>query len=163
MSEVMVIALLFTAGVLVLIAELFIPSHGVLGVLGAGLLIAGVVQTYRFGGERAGTIAGLACVAALPAFAVAAVKIWPKTWIGRRIVPPNPVASHRDTSVPVDELSRYIGKTGKAMSPLRPVGVCEFDGRRVSCIAEFGMLDAGATVEATRVISGQLAVQVRQA
>lgn len=163
MSEAMFIALLFTAGILVLIAELFIPSHGVLGVLGAGLLVAGVVQTYRFAGERAGTVAGLACLAALPAFAAAAVKIWPRTWIGRRIVPPNPVATTRDTSVPVDELSRYIGKTGKATSPLRPVGVCEFDGRRVSCIAEFGMLDAGASVEGTRVISGQLAVQERPA
>ncbi len=162
MSEIAIIALLFAAGLLVLVAELFLPSHGVLGVLGAGLMIAGVVQTYRFGGERAGTVAGLTCLAALPAFAVAAVKIWPKTWIGRRIVPPNPVATHRDTSVPVDELSRYIGKTGRATSPLRPVGVCEFDGRRISCIAEFGMLDAGAKVEGTRVISGQLAVQETQ-
>lgn len=163
MSEIAVITLLFAAGILVLIAEVFIPSHGMLGVLGVGLLIAGVVQTYRFGGERAGTVAGFVCLAALPVFAVAAVRIWPKTWIGRRLVSPNPRATHRDTSVPVDELSRYIGKSGKATSPLRPVGICEFDGRRVSCIAEFGMLDAGATVEGTRVISGQLAVQVRQA
>lgn len=163
MSEIAIITLLFAAGVLVLIAELFLPSHGVLGVLGAGLLVAGVVQTYRFGGERAGTVAGLACLAALPAFAFAAVKVWPKTWIGRRIVPPNPIATRSDTSVPTEELSRYIGKTGQATSPLRPVGICEFDGRRLSCIAEFGMLDAGATVEGTRVISGQLAVQEKQA
>jgi len=163
MSEIVIIALLFGAGVLVLVAELFIPSHGFLGVLGVGLMIAGVVQTYRFGGDRAGTIAGLTCLAALPCFAVAAVKVWPKTWVGRRIAPPNPTATTRDTSVPVEELSRFIGRTGTAKSPLRPVGICEFDGRRVSCITELGMLDAGATVEGVRIAGGQLAVQEKRA
>ncbi len=163
MSEVAIIALLFGAGALVLIAELFIPSHGLLTFVGIGLLIAGIVQTFRFGGEKAGTISILACLVALPAFAVAAVKIWPKTWVGRRVAPPNPVATVRDTSVPVEEISRYIGRTGKVVSSLRPVGICEFDGRRVSCIAEFGMLEAGAVVEGVRAVGGQLAVEEKKA
>jgi membrane-bound serine protease (ClpP class) len=163
MSEVTIIALLFAAGALVLIAELFIPSHGLLTFVGIGLLIAGVVQTFRFGGEKAGTISILACLVTLPAFAVAAVKIWPKTWVGRRVAPPNPVVTSRDTSVPIEEISRYIGQTGKAVSPLRPVGICEFDGRRVSCIAEFGMLEVGAVVEGVRVIGAQLVVEEQTA
>lgn len=159
----MIIAVLFGAGALVLIAELFIPSHGLLTVVGLGLLTAGVVQTFRYGGEKAGAISILACLVVLPAFAVTAIKIWPKTWVGKRIAPPNPVATLRDTSVPIEEISRYIGRTGKAISPLRPVGVCEFDGRRVTCVAEFGMLETGAVVEGVRVIGAQLAVQERKA
>jgi len=162
MSEIAVIVVLFGAGILVLLAELFLPSHGVLTVVGVGLLTAGIVQTFRIGGEKAGTLAVLGCLVALPVFAVATVKFWPRTWVGRRIAPPNPVATLRDTSVPVEELSRYLGKTGRAVSPLRPVGICEFDGRRVSCIAEFGMLDAGAVVEGLRLVGGQLAVQEKK-
>ncbi|MFH1110167.1 MAG: hypothetical protein V1790_13375 [Planctomycetota bacterium] len=163
MSEVGIIALLFGAGALVLVAELFIPSHGVLTFVGIALLVAGIVQTFRFGGEKAGAISVLACLVVLPVFAVAAIKIWPRTWVGRRIAPPNPVLTPRDTSVPVEEISRFVGQTGRTLSPLRPVGICEFQGRRVSCIAEFGMLDVGVTVEGLRVVSGQLAVQERKA
>lgn len=159
MSEVTIIALLFGVGALVLIAELFIPSHGVLTVVGLGFLVAGVVQTFRVGGEKAGTIAILACLVALPAFAMAAIKIWPRTWVGRRVAPPNPVVSLRDTPVPAEEMSRFVGRTGKAVSTLRPVGICEFEGRRISCVAEFGMIEAGVTVEGVRVIGGNLAVQ----
>ena len=163
MSEIGIIALLFGAGALVLIAELFIPSHGVLTFVGIALLVAGIVQTFHYGGEKAGVISVIACLVGLPVFAVAAIKIWPRTWVGRRIAPPNPVLTARDTSVPVEEISRFVGQTGRTLSPLRPVGICEFNGRRVSCIAEFGMLDAGVTVEGLRVVSGQLAVQERKA
>ncbi len=162
MSEVAIIALLFGAGALILVAELFIPSHGVLTVVSLALLTAGVYQTFRYGGEKAGTISVLTCLVILPAFAVVAVKVWPKTWVGRRIAPPNPVATTRDTSVPVEEMSRYIGQSGRSITTLRPVGICEFNGRRVPCVAEFGMLDAGVAVEGLRVISGQLAVQERK-
>jgi len=162
MSDVSIITLLFAAGVLVLIAELFLPSHGILTVIGLGLLIAGVVQTFRYGGERAGGIATIACLIGLPVFAVAAVRIWPKTWVGRRIAPPNPILSGRDTSVPVEEISRYIGQTGRSLTTLRPVGICEFQGRRVSCIAEFGMVDSGVTVEGLRVSGANLAVEPKR-
>jgi membrane-bound serine protease (ClpP class) len=159
MSEVTIIALLFGVGALVLVAELFIPSHGVLTVVGIGFLVAGVVQTFRYGGEKAGTIAILACLVGLPAFAVAAIRIWPKTWVGRRVAPPNPVMTLRDTPVPVEEMSRFVGRSGKTVSTLRPVGICEFDGRRITCVAEFGMIDAGVSVEGVRVVGGNLAVQ----
>jgi len=162
MSEVGIIILLFTAGVLVLIAELFLPSHGSLTVIGLGLIVAGVVQTFRHGGDRAGGIATIACLIGLPVFAMAAVRIWPKTWVGRRIAPPNPVISDRDTSVPVEEISRYIGQTGRSLTSLRPVGICEFQGRRISCIAEFGMVDAGVTVEGLRVSGANLGVEPKR-
>jgi len=163
MSEVGIIALLFGAGALVLIAELFIPSHGVLTFVGIALLVAGIVQTFRYGGEKAGAVSVIACLVVLPVFAVVAIKVWPRTWVGRRIAPPNPVLTPRDSSVPVEEISRYIGQTGRSLSTLRPVGICEFNGRRVSCVSEFGMLDAGVPVEGLRVVGAQLAVQERKA
>ena len=162
MSEIGIIALLFGAGVLVLIAELFIPSHGVLTFVGIAFLVAGIVQTFRYGGEKAGAISVIACLVMLPVFAVAAIKIWPRTWVGRRIAPPNPVLTPRDTSVPVEEINRFVGQTGRTLSSLRPVGICEFNGRRVSCVAEFGMLSAGVAVEGLRVVGAQLAVQEKK-
>jgi membrane-bound serine protease (ClpP class) len=163
MSELGIVALLFGVGIAMLIAELFIPSHAILTVAGVGFLTAGVVMTFRTYGEKAGTVAVLSCLVSLPAFAVAAIKIWPKTWIGKRIAPPNPRFTVGDTSVPAEELSRYVGRTGRAVSALRPVGVCDFDGRRISCIAEYGIMDAGVAVEAVRVNGSELTVREKKA
>jgi len=162
-SDLFLIVLLFAAGAMILVAELVIPSHGVLTVIGIGLLIGGVVETFRYGGETAGLIASVACLVAIPSFLAAAVRIWPRTWIGKLIAPPNPTVTARDSSVPVEELSRFVGRSGTAVSTLRPVGICEFDGRRVSCVAEYGMIDAGTKVEAIRVNGAELAVQPAQA
>ena len=163
MSEIAILLLLFGVGVMMLVSELFIPSHGILTVVGVGFLIAGVVSTFQIYGEKAGAIAIICCLVALPIFTVAAVRIWPRTWVGRRIAPPNAVATTRDTSVPVEEFSRYIGQTGRSTTPLRPVGICDFDGRRIPCIAEFGMVEAGATVEGLRMTGSNLAVQEKKA
>ncbi len=163
MSDLGVLLLLFGVGVAMLVAELFIPSHGLLTVMGVGFLVAGIVSTFQTYGEKAGAISIICCLVALPVFTVAAVKIWPRTWVGRRIAPPNPVLTARDTSVPVVELGQYVGRTGRTVSTLRPVGICDFDGRRVPCIAEFGMVEAGVTVEGLRVTGGNLAVQEKNA
>ena len=163
MSDVLILVLLYGAGVLVLVSEVFIPSHGVLTVVGLGLLIAGIVRTFSYAGRDAGIIAVFACLVFVPAFAFLAIKYWHRTPIGKRISPPNPTLTAADTSVPVEEINSMIGKTGRSISPLRPVGICEFDGRRVSCVAQFGMVEAGVPVEGVGMSGTNLAVVEKKA
>ena len=158
MSDVAVLIVLYAVGILFLLAEIFIPSHGILTLAGLGFVVAAVVKTFDVGGKDVGIVAVFACLILLPAFAFVAIKYWPRTPIGKRIAPPNPKLTSADTSIPVDELVRHIGRRGRAISPLRPVGICEFDGRRVSCVAEFGMVEAGVVVEAVAIKGGNLAV-----
>ncbi len=162
MSDVMILALLYGVGVLMLVAEVFIPSHGILTVVGLGLLIAGVVQTFSYAGRDAGIIAVFACLVFVPAFAMLAIKYWHRTPIGKRIAPPNPTLTAADTSVPIEEINSLIGRTGRTVSPLRPVGICEFNGRRVSCVAQFGMVEAGVTVEGVGLSGTNLAVEEKK-
>ncbi len=163
MSEVGVIVLLFAAGVLLLMADIFLPSHGILSVSALGLLIWAVVQTFQYGGTNAGLISVAACTLFLPTFAYGAIRIWKKTPIGRRIAPPNPVVTAYDTSIPTAELEALLGRTGRSVSQLRPVGICEFDGQRVSCVSEFGMIEAGTPVLAVRLAGANLAVRPQTA
>ena len=79
--------------------------------------------------------------------------------INQRIAPPNPQLTVEDTSIPVEELQSFIGQTGVSKTPLRPVGICEFNGKRVSCVAEFGMIDSGTTVEGLRRKGANLTVR----
>jgi membrane-bound ClpP family serine protease len=163
MSDWAIVALLFLAGMLVFTAEIFIPSHGVLTVVGLGFLVAAIVKTFSVGGHQAGAVAVLACLVILPAFAVTAIKVWPKTPVGRRVAPPNPIVTAADSSVPIEELSSLLGQTGRALTPLRPVGICDVTGRRISCVSPLGLIDAGAVVEAIGISGGNLTVIEKKA
>ena len=163
MSGMGILILLYAVGVLMLVAEIFIPSHGVLSVVGLGFLVAAVVQTFSYGGRGAGITAVFACLVFVPSFAFVAIKYWHRTPIGRRIAPPNPSLTTGDTTVPIESLARLIGQTGRSETPLRPVGICEFNGKRVSCVAEFGMIEAGIEVQGVRISGANLAVEEKKA
>ncbi len=158
MSELGIIIILFAVAVVILIAEIFIPSHGVLSVAGVGFLVAAVTKTYNYGGKEAGTIAVIACLIFLPVFAYLSIKVWHRTPIGRLISPPNPVLTAADAGIPLEELSALVGATGRTLSPLRPVGACQFNGKRLSCVAEMGAIEAGVAVIATGISTGTLTV-----
>lgn len=158
MPEVGLLVMLFGAGVLCLVAEIFIPSQGILSVVGLGFLVAGIVKTYELVGETAGIVSICGSLVFVPSLAFVAVKVWHRTPLGRLISPPNPVLTVEDSGVPVKELSELVGKTGRSVSPLRPVGICEFGGKRVSCVVRFGMLDSGTQVEGVGISGSNLTV-----
>lgn len=162
MSAIGIVILLFVAGMLVLVAEIFIPSHGVLSLTGIVLLTVAVVQTFQHAGREVGVAAIVACMVFVPTFGYLAVKYWPQTPVGRRMSPPNPILTADDAGVPVAELRKFVGQVGRSVSPLRPVGIGEFNGRRVSCVAETGMIDAHETIEAIDVLGSNVKVAVRK-
>ncbi len=161
MPELAIIVLLFLAGTLVLTLEIFIPSYGVLSVVGVGFLIAAIVKTFAYGGDTAGVVSIIACCIFLPTFAYISVKYWRLTPIGRRIVPANPVLTEADMAS-LTKLNAFVGKTGTTVSPLRPVGICTFQGQRISCVAEVGTVEAGVGVVALGIKNGNLTVRQRE-
>lgn len=53
-----------------------------------------------------------------------------------------------------------IGRTGRVLTPMRPVGMCEFDGRRIECVAENGYVQKDRAVRVVRVEGDKVTVQV---
>src|SRR5687768_3193849 len=101
------VALLMAIGIALLLAELLLPSHGVLGLGSAGCVLAAI-----FVASRQNVWAGLglliACAAVTPFAWVAFVKIWPKTPVGRRVVLPEVKNEPAATQV-------CVGQTGVTM------------------------------------------------
>ncbi len=139
--------LLYLVGIIFLVAEIFIPSFGILGTCSLVSLSIAVWRTFQVD-EAYGYVAVLLLAVCIPASIYYSVKYWHRTPIGRKISPPNPVLTAEDTSVDLRELQALIGQRGRTLSPLRPVGACEFGGRRVECEAHVGMIDSGVDVEA---------------
>ncbi len=130
--------LLFGIGIALLLGELLLPAHGIIGVIGGLVIAAGIVVCYLISfWLGTGVLLGTAIL--MPFVGAAAVRMWPKTPIGRRVVLP-PVID----AVPAPTVR--IGQTGIAISELRPMGTCEFDGGRLEAISEYGMIEPGRPV-----------------
>lgn len=149
----------FGLGLLILVAEIFVPSHGLLTVAGLVFLTIGVVKTFQYG-TQAGSLAILGCLVLLPTMAFLGAKYFPLTPIGKRIIPPNPVYTPEDFGSEVEKLRPLVGTFGRSLSPLHPAGTCEFGGVRIQCVSEMGMIESGARVEAIDIRGKALTVRL---
>ncbi len=146
------LVLLIIAGVL-LLAEVILPTHGILGVFGIGAALAAIFVTLK---QNPWAAVGLTLAMALvsPLIWSAAMRIWPKTWMGRRIFLP-PV----DATLPPSPVC--VGDQGITVSELRPMGVCEFPGgTRVEATSEHGIVETGQAVKVIALVNNRPVVRV---
>lgn len=71
-----------------------------------------------------------------------------------------PACRRGDAIADSADLSSFLGRTGRCVTPLRPVGTCEFDRRKVECIAESEYVEKGTPITVIRVEGTQPIVRV---
>jgi membrane-bound ClpP family serine protease len=151
MTPALLIILLFAAGAVLLVLEMFLPAQGLVGLVGAAAIVWGIVQGFLLNqwlglGLLAGTIA---CI---PFAWTAVLHIWPRTPIGRRMM-------LGEVQPQVSRPAAAVGQRGKTLSELRPAGVCDFAGQRVEARAEIGTIPAGKLVRVVTIDQGRLIVR----
>lgn len=151
------IVLLYLIGTAILVAEIFIPSHGVLSLVAFTMLGFAVYETFQISGLW-GLVSLSTLVVLIPASVVMVVRTWHRTPIGRRICPPNPQLREEDR-MPLEPLRAVIGQRGRTVTLLRPVGTCDFQGRRYECKAEQGVIQKDVEVEAIGLVDRTLVVR----
>jgi membrane-bound serine protease (ClpP class) len=152
--------LLIVAGIFLLVAELFLPSSGVLLALSAAAIVIGVAMTFHYSDPATGMITLIAVFVIVPAIGGLMLHYWPKTRMGKRLFLSGPEEDATLASMPVNlELEELRGRFGKAVSALRPAGVVDFDGRRVDTITEGMMVEPGQWVRCIDVKSGKVIVR----
>jgi membrane-bound serine protease (ClpP class) len=152
---------LIVIGVVLLVAELFIPSHGVLTVLSLCAIAFGVMMTFLYGDDPMTGVITLVCIfIALPVLGGLMLHYWPRTRIGRRFFLHGPDEDATIASMPVNtELEALRGRFGRAVSALRPAGVVDFDGKRIDTITEGMMVDPGQWVRCIDVKASKVIVR----
>ncbi len=147
------------AGLTLLVVEVFIPSGGLIGFLAVGFLGVGVWKAFAIS-ATAGLLALLGLVLMLPVVFSIAIYLMPRTPLGRwmflRPPAPDEVEPERPAGSRLDHL---IGQFGRAITPLRPSGVVDFDGRRLDGLAEEGLIPSGTLVRAVHIRGGSLVVR----
>jgi membrane-bound serine protease (ClpP class) len=150
---------LIALGLVLLVAELFLPTGGVLFVLSVVALIVGVAMTFRYD-QSTGVVTLIGVFVAIPLLGAIALHYWPKTPMGRRFVLSGPEEDKTVASMPVIlELEQLRGRYGRTVSALRPSGVTEFDGKRVDTLSEGPLIEPGQWVRCIDVKAGKVIVR----
>jgi membrane-bound serine protease (ClpP class) len=146
-------------GLVLLVAELFLPTGGVLFVLSVSALVVGVAMTFAYD-QSTGVLTLIAVFVAIPVLGAVALHYWPKTPLGKRFVLSGPEEDKTVASMPVLlELEQLRGRYGRTNSSLRPSGVTEFDGKRVDTMSEGPLIEPGQWVRCIDVKAGKVVVR----
>lgn len=158
--------LMFVAGVILLLVEIFvIPGFGFAGISGIILIFASIflslIGSEPFITSESISVAIIQLTVALIAAIVLVfilAKFLPKTTVFSRLVLSE--AEKTDAgfvSFPSDK--SLLGKTGKALTVLRPAGIAEIDGKKYDVIADNEYIEPGKPVKVIRVEGIKVVVQ----
>lgn len=149
---------LYFACAALIIAEVFVPSGGIISIFSLACLIGGIAIFFSHSTTAGWVGIGIAVVM-IPMVLIVIYKVFPKTRFGKSVTLTPPQRQAGDAIRDTEELKKMLGAVGEVITPLRPVGMCDFSGRRVECVAEGGYVDKGKKVKIIEVQSTQLTVR----
>jgi membrane-bound ClpP family serine protease len=146
----------FGIGIVLLILEMFIPSFGILSVLGAICLFGGVMLASSDPKEASISL-GIAFLLAIVIVAISFKYLQHRgTW--HRFILRDQLTSDKGfTSNP--NKTNYLGKQGEALTPLRPAGTAQIDGHRIDVVTEGSFISSGKPVEVIQVEGTRVVVR----
>ncbi len=142
---------LFIVGMLLLLAELLLPTGGVLGVLGTLAVVGAVIACFMIG-RWIGLGVFIGLVVLSPFLVTWLINLYPKTPIGRKMI-------LQDETTVVRPPPVHIGQEGVAMTRLRPSGEVEFEHERLEVISERGIIEPGRRVKVVAITNNRPVVR----
>lgn len=144
------------------VVEIFIPSGGLLGLLSATALVTGVVLLFQVN-TTLGLAGAIAALVAIPVAVMLALKFWPQTPIFRwMVLKEEQPRSDSDAPPEMREPDALVGRNGRASTDLRPSGMCVIDGRRMDCLSDHGLIEAGTPIRVVRVDGRNILVRAER-
>jgi len=157
--------LLVSLGVVLVAIEVFVlPGFTVAGLAGIVALVGGLGMTLVGAGATSnaiivalGRVALSILVAMAAAFAL--LRVLPRLPFGRRLVLETGMQTDLGYVSAPESDRQWLGRTGTALSPLRPAGIAEIDGARVDVVSDGGFIEAGTSILVTRVDGNRIVVR----
>ena len=153
------IVICIVVGIILLIVEMFMPGFGIPGISGILLLVAAIVLTWR----DYGPLAGLGVTVVVIALAGISLSISLKSAATGRISRSSLILKGSSSKeegyrASVDKKD-YIGKTGVALTVLRPSGLADFGGERVNVVSQGEFIRQNAKVKVIEVEGTRIVVE----
>jgi membrane-bound serine protease (ClpP class) len=122
-------------------------------------LIGGIIIFFGYS-TIAGWIGIVIAVVMVPAVFITTYRILPRTRFGKNVILSQPQRDKGEGVPDAPQLKDLIGKIGVVLTPLRPVGMCDFSGVRVESVAESGYVNKDKKVKVINVDGTQVTVRV---
>lgn len=157
--------LLVAIGVVLLLVEvLVVPGFTIAGVAGIVALVAGLGLALIGAGATATAVVtalGRVAVSILIAMAGSLVlmRFLPRLPFGRKLVLQTDMEADEGYVSSPDSDRQWLGRTGLAVSPLRPAGIADMGHARVDVVSDGEFIDAGTPIEVTRVDGNRIVVR----
>lgn len=166
-SYALMAVLTLALGLALLVAEVFIPSGGVIMTAAGIVFVISVWSAWQAWFKTDQITLFLIYVAALvilfPSVLGGAFYVFPRTEYGRRLMNPPSLDEMQPFVAETERLSRLVGKTGTTLTRLSPGGLVFVDGQRLHAESE-GMLILAETPVRVLALKGNrlLVRQVRE-
>lgn len=150
---------LLALGLVLVTLEVFFPSFGLLGTLAACAVVGGGVVAYSHDPGTVFLWYLLVSIILIPSILLFALKIFPKTPIGKHFTLSGPSFDPREAQATEEGIEDLVGKTGETITSLHPTGIVSIDDRRVDVVTRGEMIDKGVTVEVIKVEGNRIVVE----
>ncbi len=121
----------------------FIPGFNLAGITGALAVIFGIGYVFAEGGFSGGILALLLTIGVGGGMFYL---MWQSGAWDRFVLATSLNADEETVARESETRSKYLGKVGQAVTPLRPTGVVEIDGERIEVVTEGEFIASGSEV-----------------
>ena len=151
---------LAAAGVLAIILEVFVPSAGIIGIAGLGLIIASIVIAFQRLGNLIGSIYLAVVLVLVPVFIVLYFRFFPRSPVGRWLISQDRQDKEKGySSFTPEKYVDLIGKEGTSLTILRPVGTVRIDGQKFSAVTGGEFIEKDKPVKVVKVEGSRVVVR----
>ena len=150
---------LFGMGIIFLYIEFVVPALGVIGGTGIICLIASVVISYVKLGNNYGIFFLIALIVGVPGVVVWGLKIFPKTFFGKRLILNRSERVEDGFSSESNNNVNLLGKEGVAITKLRPSGFAIIDNKKYSVVTSGEMIERGSRVRIVKIKGNSIIVE----
>ena len=154
-----VILAVFLIGIILLLVEMFVPGFGVPGILGIIAIFASIVLA-----SSSIEQALMSIVIAILLTIIAGVLIFKYAPRNNKFFDRITLSTSLSTKggyISTADYSEYVGKTGVAISPLRPSGSIEIDGRKLDAVSEGDFIERDEQIKVIKVEGSRIIVKNR--
>ncbi|OGQ97292.1 MAG: serine protease [Deltaproteobacteria bacterium RIFOXYD12_FULL_57_12] len=150
--------LLQLAGLAVVIAEIILPSGGILALLAMGLFGYAIFLAFQELSTTLGMIFIIADLITIPILVVFGLKMLARSPVTLR----SSLSRDKGVTSQASDMVTYVGKTGRASSNLRPGGVAVIDGRRLDVVSRGEFITKDAEIVVMDVTGNQIIVREKE-
>lgn len=153
------ILLLFGLGIVFMAVEVLVPG-GILGAIGALLMIGGCAAAFSQFGSTGGWIATAGALVLASAALYIEFRILPHTRIGKRAFLTSEITATSSTFG--EQAAGLIGKSAEAATLLSPTGYVRIDGRQYEAFSPAGQIPPGTALHVVGADNFRLIVSPTQ-